>query len=293
VAGVYVPRSPTAGVLHAVVRAHLSAFIATIAARTEGSGLPPFVAAEFNLPNPGLGPEEILSIDAGVKLRSPRLAGEVFGFWSRVNDKIEEVATGALTPSGRRIVRNENLGSVAYHGVEAALSTTLTYRVEAFANLTWTIGEERQDGVTGPADRVPPVNGRVGVLYRPWSTVILEPFVQFAGPQNRLSERDLEDPRIDPDGTTGWVTANVRLRWALADQVRVLLGVGNVLNRGYREPAPGSTHPALESRPAGRSRSREEWGLSDTPALVCIERFVQTLTVPLVWTRFPRPRRLA
>jgi len=47
VAGVYVPRSPTSGVLYAVVRTHLADFLAAVDARTDGSGLPPFVTAEF------------------------------------------------------------------------------------------------------------------------------------------------------------------------------------------------------------------------------------------------------
>ena len=46
-AGVHVPRSPTTGVLHGVVRAHLADFLAAVEARTDGSGLPPFVIAEF------------------------------------------------------------------------------------------------------------------------------------------------------------------------------------------------------------------------------------------------------
>jgi len=44
----YVPRTPTTGVLYGVVRAHLAAFVATLDARTDGSGLPPFVRAEFD-----------------------------------------------------------------------------------------------------------------------------------------------------------------------------------------------------------------------------------------------------
>src|SRR5712692_8582323 len=46
-AGVHVPRSPTSGVLYGVVRTHLADFLAAVDARTDGSGLPPFVTAEF------------------------------------------------------------------------------------------------------------------------------------------------------------------------------------------------------------------------------------------------------
>ena len=44
-AGVYVPRSPTTGVLYGVVRTHLAAFLGDVDARTDG--LPPFVVNEF------------------------------------------------------------------------------------------------------------------------------------------------------------------------------------------------------------------------------------------------------
>jgi hypothetical protein len=44
-AGVYVPRSPTTGVLYGVVRTHLAAFLAEVDARTDG--LPAFVVSEF------------------------------------------------------------------------------------------------------------------------------------------------------------------------------------------------------------------------------------------------------
>ena len=43
----YVPRAPTAGVLHDVVRRHLTTFLDTVAARTDGAGVPGFVATEF------------------------------------------------------------------------------------------------------------------------------------------------------------------------------------------------------------------------------------------------------
>jgi hypothetical protein len=46
-AAVYAPRSPTTGVLYGVVRSHLTDFLATVAARTDGAGVPSFVTAEF------------------------------------------------------------------------------------------------------------------------------------------------------------------------------------------------------------------------------------------------------
>ena len=45
--GVYVPRSPTTGVLYGVVRGHWSDFAAEVRDRTDGVGLPAFVVGEF------------------------------------------------------------------------------------------------------------------------------------------------------------------------------------------------------------------------------------------------------
>jgi hypothetical protein len=47
VAAVYVPRSPTTGVLYGVVRANLAALVAALDAETDGGGLPGFVVNEF------------------------------------------------------------------------------------------------------------------------------------------------------------------------------------------------------------------------------------------------------
>jgi hypothetical protein len=44
-AGVYVPRSPTTGVLYQLVRAHLAALLGTMEAQADG--LPGFVVREF------------------------------------------------------------------------------------------------------------------------------------------------------------------------------------------------------------------------------------------------------
>src|SRR5437867_5151412 len=46
-APVYVPRSPTTGVLYGVVRAHLTAFLAAVDAATDGGSLPEVVVGEF------------------------------------------------------------------------------------------------------------------------------------------------------------------------------------------------------------------------------------------------------
>ena len=84
------------------------------------STLGPRPGNRFNIPNPHLKPEKVLSVDTGLKWSFSRLRGEVFGFYSDFEDKIEAVPTGAVTSENRFIVQSRNLNSVILFGIEAS-----------------------------------------------------------------------------------------------------------------------------------------------------------------------------
>jgi outer membrane receptor protein involved in Fe transport len=209
----------------------------------------------FAVPNPNLKPEEALSFDAGTKVRSRRFAAELFGFYTVIPNRIEGELTGAKTAEGRQIIRSANLNRVQLIGVEAGGRIYMSAELEVYGNLTYTYGWETlpEDQVL-PADRIPPVNGRIGMLYRPRTDVWLEPYFRLSSPQNRLSNRDLSDSRINPDGTAGWTTANVRLGWNMNNYLTLHCTLENMLDQPYREHGSGISAPgtnfivALEGR---------------------------------------------
>jgi len=217
------------------------------------STLGPRPGNRFNIPNPSLTPEEVFTVDAGVKVKLPRFAGEVFGFYSDFRDKIEDNLTGECfrdevgivppaqcQPTDRLVVQSQNLNTVTLYGVEVGGRLQMLDTLEAYGTLTYTWAEEEfRDGRTLPADRIPPVNGQVGFFYRPIPRLWVEPFVRFAGRQDRLSDRDRVDPRINPDGTAGWMTANIRLGWDISENFRVRLAGENLLDHSYREHGSG------------------------------------------------------
>ena len=90
-----------------------------------------------------------------------------------------------------------------------------------------------------PGDRMPPLNGRISFLWRTTDAVIVEPFLVFASGQDRLSPRDVSDSRINPDGTPGWVTANLRASWDVSDTWQVTASVENLLDERYRVHGSG------------------------------------------------------
>jgi len=102
------------------------------------STLGPRPGNRFNIPNSNLRPESVLSVDAGVKIKSGRWQSEAFIFESRFVDKIEAVPTGNFTPDGRQVVQSSNLNDINLWGVELAFRYNFSDDLQLFGNLTYT-----------------------------------------------------------------------------------------------------------------------------------------------------------
>jgi outer membrane receptor protein involved in Fe transport len=197
----------------------------------------------FNTPNPNLKPESVWSYDIGLKSTGSRWEAEIFLFYSDYQDKISSRFTGGLTPEGRFIVQSENSNQLQLWGIESGMRYLFSDTSEAYAVLNYTRGSEEMDnGTTVPADRVPPLNGRIGLVYNK-GTLRLEPRIDFASGQDRLSPRDEEDPRINPDGTESWLTLNILLSWQAGPDIELGLRLENLADQNYREHGSGIDAP--------------------------------------------------
>ena len=194
----------------------------------------------FNIPNPNLGPETVWSYDLGLRLGGDSWQLDTFVFFLDYRDKITSVLTGNQTADGRDIVRAENRNRVQLSGLELNLDVELDAQSRLFASLNYIYGEEDDGaGMQEPADRVPPLNGRLGFEWTSLAGLSLRPYLLFAGPQDRLSDRDERDPRIDPTGTDGWLTANVQMSYALRPELTLGLRLENLFDKRYREHGSG------------------------------------------------------
>ena len=191
------------------------------------------------MPNPDLKPESVWSYDIGIKSSSGRWEAEAFLWYSDYQDKISSRFTGEVTPEGRLVVRSDNLNEVELWGFESGLRYAADEAFEVYAVLNYTHGKESDGGDTVPADRIPPLNGRVGLVYRPREAIRLESYLDFAGKQDRLSPRDEADPRINPDGTAGWGTLNLLASWQATDRLELGLRLQNLGDKNYREHGSG------------------------------------------------------
>ncbi len=194
----------------------------------------------FNVINTGLGPETVWSYDLGFKTETGQLEMEAFAFYMDYMDKITSVLTGETTPEGRDIIRSENLNNVSLYGIETGLYWSVTEDTRVYAVVNYTRGKENDgEDIATSADRIPPLNGKLGLEYFVNADWRLEPYLLFAGRQDRLSPRDSGDPRINPAGTPGWVTLNMLVDWQATETLQIGLRLENLLDKSYREHASG------------------------------------------------------
>jgi hemoglobin/transferrin/lactoferrin receptor protein len=194
----------------------------------------------FNIPNPDLQSERITQLDAGIRYNSDPLEFDLVVFALHYTDRISSIFTGGVTADGRDITQSQNVAEADIHGVELSGTWLLTDIAEANFVLNYIRGEQaEQAGVAVPADRVPPLNGQLRLSYFLSDSLSIEPYINFASGQDRLSPRDVRDTRIDPNGTPGWLSVNVQSTWHYSDAIRVTLKLENLLDEDYRAHGSG------------------------------------------------------
>ncbi len=197
----------------------------------------------YSAPNPNLKPEVVVSIDAGIKAGGEAFSGELIVFRSKYRDKITSVLTGNVV-DGALEVQNRNIARLELWGIEAGARYRLPSRsAELYATATWTRGDEETDAGTMPADRIPPLFGKLGARWQVRNRLSLEAYGFYATRQHQLSERDLVDPRINPKGTAGWATLNARIAWRASRQLDLALRAENLGDKHYREHGSGLDEP--------------------------------------------------
>jgi len=193
----------------------------------------------FNIINANIKPETVHTLDFGWKHFSKKSRIDLTVFYSRYKDKIASVVTGELTGAGQIIVQSQNINDVVLYGLESSFKYSIDADSEIKAVLNYTWGAETSDGNTEPADRIPPLNGFIGYkrqLNEQWS---INPKIIYSSTQDRLSTRDVSDPRINPNGTGGFITYNVYLNWKLSGAAKFRFGLENLFDKKYREHGSG------------------------------------------------------
>ncbi len=116
----------------------------------------------------------------------------------------------------------------------------ISSNLNAFGNLTWTYGENTT--LSEPMGGIPPVIGKLGIAYG-INRYMIEMYSRFAGKQSRLSEDDMQDPRIPDGGSSAWYSLNFRFAGPITDDLQFVFGIENILDQNYREHGSGINAP--------------------------------------------------
>ena len=140
-------------------------------------------------------------------------------------------------------MQSVNAAESRIYGFEAELDWLIGDYLDVLATLRYTYGEQSVGGVDEPADRIPPLSGRLSVTYATGGSYSAKAWIAFADEQDRLSARDIRDVRIDPKGTPGWGTIGISGQWQSVDGWSLSLGVDNLLDKRYRSHGSGIDAP--------------------------------------------------
>jgi outer membrane receptor protein involved in Fe transport len=198
--------------------------------------------------NLGLKPESVWSVDSGLKFATESLTAEAGVFQAVYSDRITLVrdavpeGTGECPDDGdatpEPCAQNRNIARAEYRGVEFGLRYALAEAWKLHTTLNYTWGKQEDGRLTTPANRVPPLNGQLGLEYT-WTCLRVEPYFFWADDQGRLDPADRADSRINPAGTGGYGVLNLRASWMLLPWASLQADLRNLLDKAYREHGSG------------------------------------------------------
>lgn len=201
----------------------------------------------WEVPNSRLEAEKMLSFDTGLRFSSEQLKWQASLYYSVVSDLIasaDALFQGLSTVTCQDVVyqvkSKQNIGQAYITGAELSVSGHIFSAIKLYGNLTCAYGQNRT--LREPVGGIPPLFGLAGMGWES-RNLSVSFYARFAGNQNRLSQDDLDDPRIPERGTPGWYTLNFRLLYQWKDFVKIQLAFENILDYNYREHGSGVNSP--------------------------------------------------
>lgn len=198
----------------------------------------------FNIPNTDLREEHVQQFDIGIRQHAETIRFELMVYTLRFDDRITSVLTGDVTSDGRDVVQSVNAAESSIHGAEAGIDVEISDNIRAHAVLNYTWGRETVGSeAPQPADRIPPLSGEFGLqidLNTQWA---LGSCLRVSGEQDRLSDRDIRDVRINPEGTAGWAILGTKASWRPNHTWKIDLVADNLLDKRYRVHGSGIDAP--------------------------------------------------
>ena len=207
---------------------------------------------ELEVPSVDVDPEEYVSYEIGGRFSAGGLELEGMVYYTDIEDQIQRLATGVVTPDGDELVTKANVGDGELYGFESSLRWRFAEHWEAFGHFAWLDGDissEAQAGgqsVTDNHSRMMPTNARLGLRYQSYAprNWWVESEVVLVDDADKLSLRDERDTqRIPPGGTPGYTLWHLRGGMDLSKHFKLNASLENLLDDNYRVHGSGQNEP--------------------------------------------------
>ncbi len=213
-------------------------------------------AAGREVPSPDLIAEHSNQLDIGLKWLSQYTEGELFLWGAILTDFInreagsynglpfwDENGNGEKDPDEDLILVKVNSDKFYMSGAQLHTEVRFSESFSTSAGFSYTWGEDADTGE--PMSKIPPFMGRFALIYEKDFIDRAELFARFASRQDRLSNLDKEDSRINPDGTPSWATLNFQSKTRLNQSLKIICGIENIFDTAYKRHASGIYSPGI------------------------------------------------
>ncbi len=212
------------------------------------AGLGARAGGRFQVPNASLQPEHTHAVDTGIKVARGPLQAETYLFFTHFSDAIGLAKTAVdgqqSDPSGALYVRGENVSRLDLYGLESDVRIEAPRTGGVYARGSVTRFNESSGSSLSAAERVlPPVQGTVGFWLLPVSKLRVEVFANGRASQRRVLR--IDDTRIAPGGTDGFVTVHARAVYTISPQLTARVALDNITNRLALEHGSGFYLPGF------------------------------------------------
>lgn len=189
----------------------------------------------YEVPAYDLKPEKSVNYEIGYKMSRPKFSGTLAAYYMNLDQLITRVKVDGEFINGYQVYRKENVEQAYIQGLETTVKWIPLPELNFNGGLSYTYGQN----VTKkePMRRIPPLNGRMAATWSRGKFFTTAEFL-FAARQDRLAQGDIDDNRIQDDGTPAWQVLNLFAGLELRP-VKLNLGVQNLFNEDYRTHGSG------------------------------------------------------
>lgn len=202
------------------------------------------VAGDLQVPNPTLNATYLYSGEFSLSKQWNNGSHiDLVGYYSYLNDAIVRApfkyqGQDSISYNGERfrIVANQNAQNAFVTGANFNMGLELVKGLAFTASVTYTYGRIIGDSALTPLDHIPPLFGRVGILYKykKWRAEVFSNWSDW----KRVSDYNVNGSdnfnTATPAGMPAWYTLNARMSYRLIKTVSVQLGLLNILDQNYR-----------------------------------------------------------